>query len=222
MAKLTMEQIAGYAKQAGFPDSEIATAVAVAMAESGGDTTAYNQNSNRSTDYGLWQINTVHGPLLTQYGDKFDPLANAKMALTVWQRAGNKWTPWVVYKSGVYRIHLLEAQRAAAKPADTATNPPVVSGSAPAVDDPNTGPIDAFNRMAASVETIIKAITEPIASFNALMTRLGSGGFWLRIGAFILGFNLVLFALIRLSGTDKAVVALGKTAASVAVKVPIK
>ena len=51
--KVTPQQIAGYAIAAGFPPDQIATAVAVALAESGGETTATNKNSNGSIDYGL-------------------------------------------------------------------------------------------------------------------------------------------------------------------------
>src|SRR4029077_12090642 len=99
MARLTAQQIAWYAQQAGFPPEEIARATAVALAESGGDPAATHTNTNRSVDYGLWQINSVHGGLLNQ-GDKFNPLDNAKMALTVWRGAGGKWTPLSVYNSG--------------------------------------------------------------------------------------------------------------------------
>jgi hypothetical protein len=130
MAKLTAAQIAGYAKQAGFPPDQIATAVAVAMAESGGDPNAVNRNNNGSTDYGLWQINTIHGSLLNQ-GNKFDPAANAKMALTVYQKAGNKWTPWTVYKTQSYRTFLPEATLAAARPTG-ATGVPLGVGGATA------------------------------------------------------------------------------------------
>ena len=59
MARLNEFQIAGYALAAGFPPNEIATATAVALAESGGDTNATNHNTNGSYDYGIWQINTV-------------------------------------------------------------------------------------------------------------------------------------------------------------------
>jgi hypothetical protein len=213
--KLSMAQIAGYAIAAGFPPAEVGTATAVAMAESGGETTASNRNSNGSYDYGLWQINTIHGALLQQ-GDKFNPLDNAKMALTVWQRAGNKWTPWVVYKSGVYRIHLLQANQAAAKPENVTANPPIVSGSAPAVDNPNTGPVDALTgavgSIGASITEGVKGITDTVNAFNDIIKRLTSGGYWLRIGAFFLGVLLLTFSMVRLSGTDKLIVGVGKTA----------
>ena len=80
MATLTRGQIANAARAAGFPESQIPMAVAVAMAESGGNPRATNNaNRNGSSDYGLWQINTVHSSLLAS-GNKYDPADNAKMA----------------------------------------------------------------------------------------------------------------------------------------------
>jgi hypothetical protein len=211
MAKLSPQDLAGYALAAGFPPAEIATAVAVALGESGGETTATNRNTNGSYDYGLWQINTVHGPLLSQ-GDRFNPLDNAKMAFTVWQRAGNKWTPWSVYKSGVYRTFLPQATLGAAKPTNVTANPPVVTGSAPAVDDPNSGPVDSVANSLSGIATAIGEFGKTLTSINTFVTNLFSGGTWLRIGAFIMGCVLLLFSFVRLTGTDKAVVSLGKTA----------
>lgn len=96
-------QIAQLARMAGFPESEIATAVAVAMAESGGRADAVNSsNRNGSIDRGLMQINSIHKGLLSQY-DPFDPLQNMQMAYQIWKNAGGKWTPWSAYNNGSYQ-----------------------------------------------------------------------------------------------------------------------
>ena len=92
--------------------SQVAIAVAVALAESAGDPKATNHNTNGSVDFGLWQINTVHGALLTT-GAWCLPADNAAMAHTVWTRAGGSWTPWATYNSGSYLAHLAAANRAA-------------------------------------------------------------------------------------------------------------
>lgn len=185
--KLTPQQIAGYATAAGFPPDQIATATAVALAESGGETTATNRNSNGSTDYGLWQINTVHGALLNQ-GDKFNPLDNAKMALTVYARAGNKWTPWTVYKSGTYRAQMPTATLAVGNPV------PPQDGNVEASTETTTAssPLDMLGPLGSMVGQLM-------GTFN----RLTSGALWLRVGAFILGSCLIGFSLLRLSGADQ-------------------
>lgn len=90
--------LAAYAaiKAAGFPD--IQTALQVAYAESGWNQSARNRNSNGSTDYGLFQINSIHNPSAAV---KTDMLANAKFAKSLYDKQG--WRPWVAYKTGAYK-----------------------------------------------------------------------------------------------------------------------
>lgn len=112
--------IAKYATAAGFPASEVVTAVAVALAESDGESTATHKNSDeaQSTDYGLWQINKYWNPGCFALGDWRDPKVNAKMALVVWKQQG--WKGWSTFKSGSYKKYLDRA-KAAVKP----SKPPV-------------------------------------------------------------------------------------------------
>jgi hypothetical protein len=122
MAKLSAVQIANAAKAAGFTGKDVAIAVAVAFAESGGESTASHKNSNGSTDYGLWQINSIHSAVLRS-GSWSNPNDNAKMAYKVFSEAGKKWTPWVTYKSGSYLKFLGKGNDAAGN----ATGTPVLS-----------------------------------------------------------------------------------------------
>jgi Lysozyme like domain len=69
---------------------------AIALAESGGSSTAVNYNTNGTIDRGLWQINSIWGNLST-----FDPTANAVSAVKVYQQQG--LTAWATYNSGVYK-----------------------------------------------------------------------------------------------------------------------
>lgn len=107
MTTLTDTQIAGVIKTAGFPSGSQVTAVAIALAESGGRSDATNRNSNGSTDYGLFQINSVHSQLLAS-GSWSDPVSNAKMALSV-SSNGSNFKPWVAYTTQRYRIFLPRA-----------------------------------------------------------------------------------------------------------------
>ena len=100
---LSVAQIASAMRAAGWPEEAIPTGIAIALAESGGNPRAVNTaNRNGSVDYGLFQINTVHGSLLSQ-GDKFNPVDNARMALTVYKQAGYSWKPWSTFNSGKYK-----------------------------------------------------------------------------------------------------------------------
>lgn len=88
-------------KKAGFPESEWETALKVAGAESGFNPRAVNnKNTNGTSDYGLFQINSIHKPTAQE---KTDPYANAKRAYKIWKDAGNKWTPWSAYNAGKHK-----------------------------------------------------------------------------------------------------------------------
>ncbi|HEV7975481.1 transglycosylase SLT domain-containing protein [Amycolatopsis sp.] len=119
MAKLTPEQIAEHAYRAGFRGQGLTTAVAVALAESGGNTRAHNATPPDNS-YGLWQINMLGGMgperrkqyHLDSNAELFDADANAKVANSLSQD-GKSWTPWSTYTNGAYRDHLTAARRAA-------------------------------------------------------------------------------------------------------------
>jgi hypothetical protein len=102
------------AAAAGFTGPDLDVAVAVAGAESGWQPTVTHRNRNGTTDHGMWQINSVHADVLAS-GNWRDPYANARMARTVWQRAGGSWTPWTTYRSGAYRGYLPSAAAATSR-----------------------------------------------------------------------------------------------------------
>jgi hypothetical protein len=75
---------------------------AIAMAESGGQVGATNQDNNGTTDYGLWQINSSHGYDPSQLTS--DPLYNARAAVAVYKSQG--FTAWSTYNNGAYQQFL--------------------------------------------------------------------------------------------------------------------
>lgn len=110
--------LAVYARNAGFRGVDLITAVAVALAESGGNPTRYNPESayfNRhniaDTDaagmgsYGLWQIFRYLHPEFADV-DLYDPQVNANAAYSVYVAAGHKFTPWSTFNGGQYTAHL--------------------------------------------------------------------------------------------------------------------
>jgi hypothetical protein len=119
MAMLNPEQIARYAYDAGFRGDGLVTAVAVALAESGGDTKAHN-DKGLDDSYGLWQIN-MYGSLgpdrrrdhdLDSNRELWDPEVNAEVANAI-SKDGKDWTLWATYEDGLHRPFLDEARRAA-------------------------------------------------------------------------------------------------------------
>lgn len=104
----TPQQIATQASQAGFSGSGLTNIVAIVEAESSGNPTAINQNSNGSTDYGLAQINSIHG---VSESAMFDPQQNLDEAYSL-SADGTNFSPWVTYNTGAYQKYLGEAEGA--------------------------------------------------------------------------------------------------------------
>ncbi|MEV0679557.1 type VII secretion target [Actinosynnema sp. NPDC050436] len=117
MSRLSPEQIARHAHDAGFRGEDLTIAVAVALAESGGDPRAHNARPPDDS-YGLWQVNMLGslGPArrrelgLPSDSALFDPRENAEAAHRI-SGGGRSWTPWSTYTNGAYRAHLDEARR---------------------------------------------------------------------------------------------------------------
>ncbi|MCP2170152.1 hypothetical protein [Goodfellowiella coeruleoviolacea] len=141
MPQLTDEEIARHAADAGFTGSDLETAVAVALAESHGDSDALGDLHLRTEVYGpsvgLWQIRSVnpgHGGWFDQAHRNeqanLDPATNARNAYAIRERYG--WRDWSTYTSGRYRQFLDRAQRAVRSP-NAGTAP------APSTPDPAAG-----------------------------------------------------------------------------------
>lgn len=121
MSTLNANQIAQHAYRAGFRGEALTTAVAVALAESGGNAHAHNGRPPDDS-YGLWQVNMLGGMgperrhqfRLRSDDQLFDPDTNAKAAYAI-SSHGRSFGPWSTYTDGAYRKHLAEARKAAHK-----------------------------------------------------------------------------------------------------------
>lgn len=118
---MTPMEIQTVAQNAGFTGEDLATAVAIAQAESSGDPGQYNPesaffsehqiSSNRSADrgsYGLWQIFRFLHPEFDGW-NLSDPQVNACAANIVYVRAGKKFGAWSTYNSGRFRAFLVNS-----------------------------------------------------------------------------------------------------------------
>lgn len=98
-----------------FPPADAVTATAIALAESGGNSTAHN-DVPPDDSYGLWQINMLGrlGPArraelgLARDAELFDPAVNARAAALIRRQQG--WQAWSVYLHGTYRQYMTRAQ----------------------------------------------------------------------------------------------------------------
>lgn len=172
-------EIAGAAKAAGFSGANLAKAVAIALAESGGNIYAHNAVPPDNS-YGLWQINMLGsmGPARRkQFGlksntDLFNPTTNAKAAYAI-AGGGKNFRPWSTYTSGAYLRYLSRANKAAGNP----------SASVPGIE--NAGFLDDVN---------------PIPEIVDFFEFLSDPKTWLRLGMILGGAALVVLSLIMLSG----------------------
>lgn len=110
MTVLKPADIAVHAAAAGFTGDALVKAVAVALAESGGNTKAVGVNSDRwrSRDRGLWQINDHWHPEVTD-AQAFDPNGCARAAFAISSR-GTNWSPWSTWKNGSAQAQLGRAR----------------------------------------------------------------------------------------------------------------
>ena len=124
------QQIAQSAYNAGFRGQSLVTAIAVAIGESHGNTTALADKGEFSV--GLWQIN-VHGYLgdrlkklgFSSWTDLYDPDKNARAAYMV-SNGGKKFGAWSIYK---HNAHLKYMDRATAAATTVNTPTPAVDGT---------------------------------------------------------------------------------------------
>lgn len=98
---------------AGWPSSQLVTAVAVALAESWCTATAYHDNGptsgcpNGSRDRGAWQINNCYHAWVSD-SCAYNLSCNADAAYTIYTWSG--WGAWTTYNNGDYLDYRAEAQ----------------------------------------------------------------------------------------------------------------
>ena len=87
------------AREAGFSPDQSATMTAVALAESGGNTSSHNPVNEDSR--GLWQINALaHPDLAAQFPNLYDPVQNTRKPLSLVSNGGKDMSPWTTTHGG--------------------------------------------------------------------------------------------------------------------------
>lgn len=118
MTRYSPRQVAQIAAGGGFRGKALTRAVAVALAESGGNSQAVNVNSDatRSRDRGLWQINSRWHPEVSD-AQAFNPTDAARAAFRI-SSGGRDWSPWAAWPTaagaqlGRARIAVAQVQQA--------------------------------------------------------------------------------------------------------------
>jgi Lysozyme like domain len=134
--------VAAAAQQAGFAGPALRIAVAVALAESGGNPNARRPNPPTpgcpagSVDRGPWQLNNCyHGEVPDDCAFDLACVAAATYRISA---AGTDWTGWTTFTTGAYQSELSKADQAIASLSEGAIPPgygtPGPCGLAPAAD----------------------------------------------------------------------------------------
>jgi hypothetical protein len=231
VTRLTPAQIAAVAARAGFTGRALTNAVAVALAESGGNPAAVNVNRDkwRSRDRGLWQINS-HWHRDVSDADAFNPEAAARHAHRI-SRGGRDWSPWATWPA-LAAVHMGRAQLAAAQvaqggrvgtPAFFPGIPIIPPGNLiPGLPDNDT--VGPGNAGGAEILPGLKLgdVADPDKGILALATHaalwVSDAHNWARVAMVAGGTVGVLLALKMLADTGAA----GSTARSVARTNPVK
>lgn len=95
-------QLVELARGAGWSETDIPTAVAIALAESAGKVNAvYRNPSPISYDLGLWQVNDVAHPSYDRNSLVTNPLFNANAGKEI--KAATGFASWATYTNGKYQ-----------------------------------------------------------------------------------------------------------------------
>lgn len=182
MAVLSDNEIAQVARGAGLSGDSVVIAVAVSLAESGGNPRAHNAVPPDNS-YGLWQINMLGsmGPSRrAKYGlrsndDLYDPATNARVMADL-SNKGTNWRPWTTYTRGTYKIYLNRGKAAALN----------VGGSTGGVATTPVG-------FSSGITEFGERITDPAV--------------WRKAGLYALGVVLIVFGIIALAGLNAGKIA---------------
>ena len=151
--------IQAYAANAGFNGADLQTAVAIALAESGGNPNIVGDQSlapAKGPSYGLWQIN-VGSKAHPEYAgwNLLDPQTNAAAAYQVYAKAAGSFQPWSTFGNGRYQAFMSAVPPLpGAQPSTyaTATVLPNTGAGSPLTIDASTGlPVTDDAAMMATV-----------------------------------------------------------------------
>lgn len=203
----TPAQLAVIAGAAGFTGDGLNKAVAVALAESGGNPQAVGVNADkwRSRDRGLWQINNHWHPEVTD-AQAFNPASAAKAAYTI-SHAGRDWSQWSTWpvaagaQLGRARMGIAQAQQAGhvGVKAVAAGNHIPIPGlpDIPIPGIPDVPGLDSLTDVAGSVATSAKVLVKAGA-------WIADSHNWVRV-AWVAGGSVgILIALVMIGKSGAA------------------
>lgn len=210
VTKYDADQLATAARAGGWRGDDVATAVAIALAESGGrmvtndsigETPSSRRGVERCASYGPWQINYCPGrdagSARETAANSTDLLTHANIAYDIYAQQG--WRAWTMYRNGGYRSFMQVAEDAADGLSERRTaRRRTTDGDG---DGDGGGLLDAARDAAVRGATVgATAINPGVGLFTWLATREGGPstvrGAVTQIGQMALGVGLVILGLV--------------------------
>lgn len=178
------EQIAALASYCWKKQNQV-IAVAVALAESGGNPTNQNQCC-----VGLWQVNVLAHNQYTRAAME-NPVWNVHAACAIFHGAGG-WQPWQTYTEGTYRKYIPRAEKAVREWNASGAHENV---------EPLLEPFGGAHSRGAAEGAVdaAKGALAWTAELGKVLHFLGSSSGWLRIGKVVLGLFLIVIAIDELT-----------------------
>lgn len=195
----------------GKGDGPLVLAIAVALAETGGD---FNAGRERSMDrdlphqgcasWGAWAINSCpdrdgSGP--PRFGSSpaqlLDPLTNARSAYAI-SGGGTSWSPWTTFRKGRHRPFLAEARKvwpwlltdAGIDYSRRLTGKAALEWAAHPVN-----PLDAAKDPLGTAADLLGAATDPLDLLGEFLHSATSWEFWRAVLFVIVGLVLIVGAI---------------------------
>lgn len=164
---------------------KLATAVAIAMAESRGNSDAVS----KTNDVGLWQINLKAHPQYNAAQLK-NVDENAKAMISI-SGNGTNWKPWVTYNRKLHIPFMVIAQASAL----AALNLPSVGDVANVV----TEPIDQVKDGVQDTYNAVQQVNESLQAIGKLFTMITDEDFQMQAAKAYIGVVMVVVGLVVLN-----------------------
>ena len=191
-------------------DAELKAMVAIALAESSGNPSAIGpKNKNGTTDYGLFQVNSIHWGN-TAVADRLDPDKNTAKAAEVYRKQGKN--AWVAHKNGKAAGKLVQVEKEWVGGEAIG----VATGSALTIGGAMGGLAGAGPTAIAKALDPGAAILNGLNSFNETLAK-----FFNSFALWVIAVVLIILGIVILLRKPVAAVAFGGKAAAVGAVVDV-
>lgn len=199
------------------PAGDWITMTAICMAESSGYCAAVSPVASDGTQgFGTAQIESSH----TEFGTFDatgsngwqDPIKNNTMGHKVYSQAGGKFSPWVTYQTGAYKLYMVQAQAAAGSimssinGADADRRTAFLTSNLSSVPEVSTGEISNLTQQSnPTITKDIDSTTSFVSSAISFLGKLDNTKDWISVGYVVGGAVILLLVVVKMASGNPAI-----------------